>query len=142
MRYNGITIVIPQCNEQGIHLQGVSMTLKPVTLQLNEGEYEKLKEYLSEFGDPDISIEVVIRSYIRNLNRAMPLALRSNYDGKHYFRLISAWLKHFDFMFDHEMFSKTMGNPSYFWQWMHSPFWLETKKSEEPENTSKHQYQH
>ncbi len=118
------------------------MTLKPVTLQLDEGEYEKLKEYLCEFGDPDISVEVAIRSYIRNLNRAMPLALKSNYDVKNYFQLLGAWLKHFDFKMDHGMFSKTMGNPSFFWQWMQSPFWLETKKSGACENTSKQQYKH
>ena len=30
------------------------MALKPVTLRLDEEEYEKLKAHLSQFGDPDI----------------------------------------------------------------------------------------
>ena len=39
------------------------MALKPITLRLDEEEYEKLKVHLEAFGDPDISVAFVVRSY-------------------------------------------------------------------------------
>ncbi len=32
------------------------MALKPVTLRLDEEEYEKLRAHLCQFGDPDINV--------------------------------------------------------------------------------------
>ncbi len=92
------------------------MALKPVTIRLDEEEYAVLKEYLDKFGDPDISIAFVIRSYIRDLNRAMPLIIKSNWDLKNYFGLLGAWLKQFGSMSDYDVFSNSMANPWSFWQ--------------------------
>ncbi|HXX35996.1 MAG TPA: hypothetical protein VEM15_16120 [Thermodesulfobacteriota bacterium] len=90
------------------------MALKSVTLRLDEEEYEKLKEYLSEFGDPDINVAYVLRSYIRDLNRALPF-VKSGWDLKNYFGMLGSWLKQFSSMQDQEMFSKMMVNPWAFW---------------------------
>jgi len=48
------------------------MPLKPITLRLDEEEYEQLKKNLDAFGDPDINVAYVVRSYIRDLNRSLP----------------------------------------------------------------------
>jgi hypothetical protein len=90
------------------------MALKSVTLRLDEEEYEKLKEYLSEFGDPDINVAYVLRSYIRDLNRALPF-VKSGWDLKNYFGMLGSWLKQFSSMQDQEMFAKMMVNPWAFW---------------------------
>lgn len=90
------------------------MALKSVTLRLDEGEYEKLKEYLSEFGDPDINVAYVLRSYIRDLNRALPF-VKSGWDLKNYFGMLGSWLKQFSSTQDQEMFAKMMANPWAFW---------------------------
>lgn len=97
------------------------MALKPITLRLDEEEYEKLKGYLNECGDPDINIAFVIRSYIRDLNRAMPLLIQSNWELKNYFGLLGAWLKQFGSMTDFDMFAKSMVNPWSFWQTQETP---------------------
>ncbi len=90
------------------------MALKPITLRLDEEEYEKLKKYLEEFGDPDINLAFVLRSYIRDLNRAMPLMVKTGVDLKNYFGLLGSWLKNFGSMTDADMFSKVM-NPWALW---------------------------
>lgn len=60
------------------------MSLKTYSLRLDEDEYENLKKELSEYGDPDLNINFVIRQYIRDLNKALPdlkkseLGIRSN----------------------------------------------------------------
>ncbi len=117
------------------------MSLKPVTLQLDMDEYEKLKEYINELGDPDISIEVAIRSYIRNLNRAMPLALKPNWDLNNYFELMNTWLKNFDYMIENGMFTKSMGNPFNFWQWTQSHFWTGTNNQKDCGKSSTCEYE-
>lgn len=91
------------------------MALKPTTLRLDEEEYEKLKEYLGEFGDPDINVAYVLRSYIRDLNRALPFMVKSGWDLKNYFGLLGSWLKQFSTMSDHDIFSKVMVNPWALW---------------------------
>ncbi len=96
------------------------MALKPITLRLDEEEYEKLKEYLEEFGDPDINVAYVLRAYVRDLNRALPFLLNSGWDLKNYFGMLGSWLKQFGSMTDHEMFSKMM-NPWAFWSAAASP---------------------
>jgi len=90
------------------------MALKSVTLRLDEEEYEKLKEYLSEFGDPDINVAYVLRSYIRDLNRALPF-VKSGWDLKNYFGMLGSWLKQFSSMQDQEMLAKMMVDPWAFW---------------------------
>ncbi len=91
------------------------MALKPITLRLDEEEYEKLKEYLGKFGDPDINVAYVLRSYIRDLNRALPFFVESGWDLKNYFGLLGSWLKQFGSMSDSDMFAKMMVNPWAFW---------------------------
>lgn len=90
------------------------MSLKPVTLRLDQEEYEKLKKYLEEFGDPDINVAYILRSYIRDLNRAMPFIVKSGMDLKNYFGLLGSWLKQFVSMTDADMISKMM-NPWALW---------------------------
>jgi len=90
------------------------MPLKPTTLRLDQEEYEKLKKYLEEFGDPDINVAFILRSYIRDLNRAMPFMVKSGMDLKNYFGLLGSWLKQFGSMTDADMFSKMM-NPWALW---------------------------
>jgi|PlaIllAssembly_1097288.scaffolds.fasta_scaffold85164_2 hypothetical protein len=91
-----------------------SMKLKPITLRLDEEEYEKLKKYLDEFGDPDINVAFIIRSYIRDLNRALPFMVTSGMDLKNYFGMLGSWLKQFGSMTDADVYSKMM-NPWALW---------------------------
>ena len=39
------------------------MALKPVTIRLDEEEYENLKDYLDKFGDPDINMTARKHNY-------------------------------------------------------------------------------
>jgi hypothetical protein len=91
------------------------MALKPITLRLDEEEYEKLKNYLSEFGDPDINVAYVLRAYIRDVNRAMPFLVKSGWDLKNYFGMLGSWLKQFSLLTDMDLFSKMMLNPWAAW---------------------------
>ncbi len=90
------------------------MALKPITIRLDEEEYEKLKTHLEAFGDPDINVAYVVRSYIRDLNRSLPFMLNSGWDLKNYFGLLGSWLKQFGAMKDADMF-KMMSNPWAVW---------------------------
>lgn len=92
------------------------MALKPVTLRLDEDEYEKLKSHLSQFGDPDINVAYVLRAYIRDLNRALPFLINSGWDLKNYFGLLGSWLKQFSSFTDAEMLAKMTLNPWVFWK--------------------------
>ncbi len=118
------------------------MSTRSITLQIDETEYEKLKEYLSEFGDPDVLLEIAIKSYIRHLNRAIPLVHESNYNLKNYFQLLSAWLNQFDTMVDLDMFLKTMASPWYLWQWINSPLYVDAGKARESSKTPDSQHKH
>jgi len=89
------------------------VALKAITLRLDEEEYEKLKEHLGKFGDPDINVAYVLRSYIRDLNRVLPFAVSAGWDLKNYFGLLGMWLKQFSSMPDMEAFNKGMLN---WWQ--------------------------
>ena len=84
------------------------MALKAITVRLDEEEYEQLKEHLGKFGDPDINVAYVLRSYIRDLNRVLPFAVSSGWDLKNYFGLMGMWLKQFVSMSDMEAFNKGM----------------------------------
>jgi hypothetical protein len=90
------------------------MALKPITLRLDEEEYDKLKAHLEAFGDPDINVAYVVRSYIRDLNRSLPFMLNSGWDLKNYFGMLGSWLKQFGAMKDADMF-KMMSNPWQIW---------------------------
>jgi hypothetical protein len=90
------------------------MALKPITIRLDEEEYEKLKAHLEAFGDPDINVAYVVRSYIRDLNRSLPFMLPSGWDLKNYFGMLGSWLKQFGAMKDADMF-KMMSNPWQIW---------------------------
>jgi hypothetical protein len=89
------------------------VALKPITLRLDEEEYEQLKEHLSSFGDPDINTAYVLRSYIRDLNRALPFVVNSGWELKNYFGFMGAWLKQMVTMTDTELLGKGMFN---WWQ--------------------------
>lgn len=91
------------------------MALKAITLRLDEEEYEKLKKYLAEFGDPDINVAYVLRSYIRDLNRALPFLVKAGWDLKNYFGLLGPWLKQFGSTTDMGAFAKMAINPWEFW---------------------------
>src|SRR5208337_5422532 len=56
------------------------MALKTYSLRLDEDEFEKLRQYLSDYGDPDLNVGFVIRSYIRDLNKALPDLKKSDLD--------------------------------------------------------------
>lgn len=92
------------------------MALKPVTLRLDEEEYEKLRTHLSQFGDPDINVAYVLRAYIRDVNRVMPFLINSGWDLKNYFGLVGYWLKQIGSITDVEMFGKMTINPWAFWK--------------------------
>jgi hypothetical protein len=95
--------------------KGFFMALKPITLRLDEEEYEKLKEHLSEFGDPDINVAYVLRSYIRDLNRVLPFVVKSGWDLKNYFGMLGSWLKQFGSMTNVDAFSNMMANSWALW---------------------------
>ena len=91
------------------------MALKSITIRLDEEEYEKLKQLLNEFGDPDINAAYVLRSYIRDLNRALPLMVTSGMDLKNYLGLLGSWLKKLGSMTDVDVLSRAMMNPWSLW---------------------------
>jgi len=91
------------------------MALKAITLRLDEEEYEKLRALLTEFGDPDINVAFVLRSYIRDLNRALPFMMKSGIDLKNYLGMLGSWLKQMGSMTDIDVISRTMTNPWKLW---------------------------
>jgi hypothetical protein len=102
------------------------MALKSITLRLDEEEYEKLRAHLAEFGDPDINVAFVLRSYIRDLNRALPIMMKSGIDLKNYFGLLGSWLKQVGTMTDFDVITRTMTGPWKLWNAAGAP-------AEEPE---------
>ncbi|MCX7108799.1 MAG: hypothetical protein NTX45_01475 [Proteobacteria bacterium] len=92
------------------------MALKPVTLRLDEEEYERLRAHLSKFGDPDINVAYVLRAYIRDVNRVMPFLISSGWDLKNYFGLVGYWLKQIGSITDLEMFAKLPLSPWAYWK--------------------------
>lgn len=71
------------------------MALKNYSIRLDEEEYEKLRKYLGEHGDPEINVGFVVRQYIRDLNKAIPDLKRSGFDPRLSFSLIGSMLKQF-----------------------------------------------
>ncbi len=71
------------------------MALKNYSVRLDEEEYEKLKKYLSEHGDPEINVGFVLRQYIRDLNKAIPDLKKSSFDPRLSISLIGSMLKQF-----------------------------------------------
>jgi hypothetical protein len=82
------------------------MALKPITLRLDEEEYESLRTALGDYGDPDLNVAYVVRAYIRDLNRALPYLKKSDWDLKNVFGFIGLWLKSFDRIIGVEMLAK------------------------------------
>lgn len=82
------------------------MTLKPITLRLDEKEYAKLRELLGKYGDPDLNVAYVIRKYIRDLNRALPDLMRSEYDLRNILSFYGHGLKSFGTIVDIELLAK------------------------------------
>ena len=95
---------------------GDVMSLKAITIRLDSEEYERLKENLAEFGDPDINAAYVIRAYIRDLNRALPILAKSKWDLKNYFAMCAMLLKQFSSMSDTDILTKGMMNWTQFWK--------------------------
>ena len=91
------------------------MALKPITIRLDEEEYDKLKELLDEFGDPDINVAYVLRCYIRDLNRALPFIVKSGFDLKNYFALFGPWLKQLSSLINQDKYTAAMMNPWAIW---------------------------
>jgi hypothetical protein len=54
------------------------MALKTYSLRLDEDEYEKLRKALSDYGDPDLNVGFVLRTYISDLNKAIPHLKKSD----------------------------------------------------------------
>jgi hypothetical protein len=54
------------------------MVLKNYSIRLDEAEYEKLRKALSDYGDPDLNIGFVLRTYISDLNKALPHLKKSD----------------------------------------------------------------
>lgn len=90
------------------------MALKPITLRLDEEEYEQLRAHLEAYGDPDINVAYVVRAYIRDLNRSLPILRNSGWDLKNYFGMMGSWLKQFGAMSDADLF-KNMMTPWAMW---------------------------
>jgi hypothetical protein len=111
------------------------MSLKPITIRLDEEEYDKLKELLNEFGDPDINVAYVLRCYIRDLNRALPVIVKSGFDLKNYFALFGPWLKQFSSLINQDKYSGAMMNPWAIWGAMGST----ANRSPEPSDSKSEQ---
>lgn len=91
------------------------MALKTISLKLDQEEYEKLKEHLTKFGDPDINVAYVLRAYIRDLNRTLPLLAGSGWDLKNYLGLAGLWLRQVGAITDMELLAKMMPSPWSLW---------------------------
>lgn len=89
------------------------MALRPVTLRLDEEEYEKFKKHLNKLGDLDLNISYVIRAYIRDLNRAMPNLKKSDWDPKKFFGFLGIWLEQITRIIDVEMLAKGIRSKMY-----------------------------
>ena len=82
------------------------MTLKPITLRLDEKEYEKLRGLLGKYGDPDLNVAYVIRKYIRDLNRALPHLMKSDLDLMNLLSFYGHGLKSFNRITEVELLAK------------------------------------
>lgn len=112
------------------------MALKPITLRLDEEEYEQLKAHLEAFGDPDINAAYIVRSYIRDLNRSLPFMLNSGWDLKNYFGMLGSWLKQFSSLSDADMF-KMMTNPWQMWNPTGGAATQDTTEQKQPRSSAK-----
>lgn len=54
------------------------MVLKNYSVRLDEEEYETLKKFLSDYGDPELNIAFLLRTYIADLNKALPHLKKSD----------------------------------------------------------------
>jgi hypothetical protein len=72
------------------------MTLKTYSLRLDEEEYEKLRRALADYGDPDLNIGYILRSYIRDLNKALPNLKKSDFGIRNNLAFFGSLLRHID----------------------------------------------
>ena len=72
------------------------MVLKTYSLRLEEEEYEKLRKFLSEYGDPDLNIGFIVRAYIRDLNKALPGLKKSDLGIRNNLAFFGSLLRHID----------------------------------------------
>ncbi len=72
------------------------MPLKNYSIRLDEEEYEKLRKGLSDYGDPDLNIGFILRSYIRDLNRALPDLKKSDLGIRNNLAFFGSILRHID----------------------------------------------
>jgi hypothetical protein len=72
------------------------MVLKTYSLRLEEEEYEKLRQFLSEYGDPDLNIGFIVRAYIRDLNKALPGLKKSDLGIRNNLAFFGSLLRHID----------------------------------------------
>ena len=83
--------------------------LKTYSLRLDEEEFEKLRNALSEYGDPDLNMGYIIRAYIRDLNRAIPNLKKSSIGLRNNISFFGSILKHMDRIIDLEVILKGEG---------------------------------
>ena len=57
----------------------------------------------------------MLRSYIRDLNRALPFMMRSGIDLKNYLGMLGSWLKQMGSMTDFDVITRTLTNPWKLW---------------------------
>jgi len=55
------------------------MALKNYSIRLDEEEYEKLRKFLSDYGDPELNIGFILRTYIKDLNESLPHLKKSEF---------------------------------------------------------------
>jgi hypothetical protein len=82
------------------------MGLKTYSLRLEEEEFEKLKTALSDYGDPDLNVGYVLRTYIRDLNRAIPNLKKSTFGLRNNLSMFGSFLKEMDRLIDIEIMIK------------------------------------
>lgn len=54
------------------------MALKNYSIRLDEDEYEKLRKFLSDYGDSELNVAFLLRTYIADLNKALPHLKKSD----------------------------------------------------------------
>jgi len=85
------------------------MGLKTYSLRLDEEEFESLKKSLSEYGDPDLNVGYILRTYIRDLNKAIPSLKKSAFGIRNNLAMYGSFLRDMDRLIDVEVILKGQG---------------------------------
>jgi hypothetical protein len=72
------------------------MTLRNYSIRLDEEEYEKLRKFLSDYGDADLNVGFIIRAYIQDLNKALPGLKKSDLGIRNNLAFFGSLLRHID----------------------------------------------